>query len=570
MKKGLFTFVLHTHLPYVLGHGKWPHGTDWLNEAATECYIPLLRVMDQLANENIKPAITLGLTPILCAQLSHPTFEQHLDDYLQQKVLASANDETAFNNTGDSKAPLAAMWKDWYASARTDFHERYNRDLIGAFARHQEAGNIEIITCAATHGYLPLLGRDEAVRAQVKAGVESYKQTFGRQPAGIWLPECAYRPAYPWTHPVDYPGKRTFSRVGIEEVLYENGISYFVVDSHLLQGGKAVGAYIDRFDALKRLWGQFEKNYTQIDGEPKTPFKPYLVSGTGSSKAAAILVRDPNTALQVWSGEHGYPGDGQYLDFHKKHFPGGNRYWRVTSAKADLGDKLEYEPDRVQERIAENAGHFKDLVKKTLVDYHDANGKAGALIAPFDTELFGHWWFEGPQFIYHVCKWIAADPELQGTTGGKIVEEMPPSEIIAIPEGSWGEGGYHYIWLNEWTAWTWKHIYEAEDKMTELATQHGDNTDETMGRLLRQLARELLLLESSDWQFLISTWSARDYAESRIGIHDAAFRRLAAAIETYADTGQISEADLNYLAELEERDSAFADINPNWWVQKDA
>ncbi len=570
MENGLFTFVLHTHLPYVLGHGKWPHGTDWLNEAAIECYIPLLRVLDRLAAEGVKPAVTLGLTPVLCEQMTHPAFPAHIDEYLAQKIDASSHDEKWFAKTGDSKLPLAQMWRDWYTDIRRFFHEAYHRDLIGAFRRHQDAGNIEIITCAATHGYLPLLGSDEAVRAQVRIGVEAYKRHFGRAPAGIWLPECAYRPAYSWTHPVDFGGKRTFDRVGVEEVLWENGLSYFVVDSHLLQGGKAIGAYIDRFDALQRLWGQFEKAYTRIEGAPKTPRKTYLVSGKGGSKVAAIVVRDSETALQVWSGEYGYPGDAAYLDFHKKHFPGGNRYWRVTGHKVDLGDKLEYDPSAIAARLDENASHFKDIIQRSLAEYKIKTGEQGVLVAPFDTELFGHWWFEGPEFIYHVCKWVHDDPTIKPATAGEIMRAIPPSQIISIPEGSWGEGGYHYIWLNEWASWTWKHVYEAEDKLSELATRFADSTDELMGRLLRQLARELLLLEASDWQFLISTWSARDYAELRVGVHTDAGKRVAAMIEHYAANGDLPATDRTYLEELEERDSLFPDVDPKLWVRKNA
>ncbi|HPQ71446.1 MAG TPA: DUF1957 domain-containing protein [bacterium] len=565
MSLGKFTFVLHTHLPYVLGHGKWPHGTDWLNEAAVECYIPLLNVFNRLVDEGIKPAITIGLTPILCEQLAHPAFPEILNDYIDQKIEASVNDYEAFARTGDSKESLAAMWRDYFMAISRDFNEKYHRDIVGSFRKLQDDGHIEIITCAATHGYLPLLGSDEAVRAQVRTGVETYRKHFGKQPAGIWLPECAYRPSYAWTHPVDFPGKKTCDRAGVEEVLHENGISYFIVDSHLLEGGKPIGAYIDRFDALQRLWGQFEKAYTHIEGDPKTPRKSYLVSSRGGPKVAAILVRDTQTALQVWSGEYGYPGDGNYLDFHKKHFPGGNRYWRVTGAKVDLGDKKEYDPSIIAARLNENAGHFKDLIKKQLTAYRDEVGEAGILVAPFDTELFGHWWFEGPEFIYNVCKWVAADPDLEPATGGQMLQTNPPTEIIAIPEGSWGEGGYHYIWLNEWTEWSWKHIYLAETKMGELAEAFAASDDPTIKRLMKQLARELLLLEASDWQFLISTWSARDYAEMRLSVHDEYFKRLVGILDHYRANGGLSDADGNFLDELEAQDSVFADVDPLWW-----
>ena len=197
-------------------------------------------------------------------------------------------------------------------------------------------------------------------------------------------------------------------------------------------------------------------------------------------------------------------------------------------------------------------------------------GENGILVAPFDTELFGHWWFEGPEFLYHVCKWVDADPDLQPVTGGEMLQIKPPTEIISIPEGSWGEGGYHYIWLNKWTEWTWKHIYECEHTMTELATRHADSADETLQRLLKQLARELLMLESSDWQFLISTWSARDYAESRITVHFEGFNRMSEIIENYLRDGSLAATDLTYLEDLESRDPAFAHVNPKLWAKTNA
>ena len=564
MKAGKFTFILHTHLPYVLGHGRWPHGTDWLHEAGSECYVPILNVLNRLKAENVRPPLTIGLTPILCEQLTHPAFADQFDDYLQQKIDASRYDEEEFYRNGDSKAGLATMWKQYYTGIKADFDGWIERDIIGAYRKMMEAGMIEIITCAATHGYLPLLGSDEAVRAQVKGGVETHKKHFGVSPSGIWLPECAYRPAYEWTHPVDWEGKTTFMRAGLEEILYENGISYFIVDSHLLKGGKSIGAYIDRFEALKRLWGEFQKSYTQPEGPERTPRKAYLVSSTGGPKMAAILTRDAGTSLQVWSGEWGYPGDGQYLDFHKKHFPGGNRYWRVTSAKADLADKEEYNPGIVDSRIRENAGHFKDLVKSSLETYRKESGETGIMVAPFDTELFGHWWFEGPQFLYYACKWIHDDPDIEATTGGAMIQSDPPKDTIAIPEGSWGEGGYHFIWLNEWNEWTWKHIYESESRMVDLAERFAEADDALMQRLLTQMGRELWLLESSDWQFLISTWAARDYAEMRLSVHHNDFMKLAGIAETYGRSGDMNETDLHFLEETEARDSAFKP-DPKWW-----
>lgn len=566
--KGHFTLVLHAHLPYVLSHGRWPHGTDWLNEAAAETYLPLLRMFNQLLDEGILPKVTMGLTPILCEQLASPTFGKEFTRYCKNKIAASKKDRTEFRTLGDKhKTDLAAMWLDYYTGILKDFTETYQEDLIGAFRQLQDAGAIEIITCAATHGYLPLLGSDQAVAGQVKAGVRTYKKHFKRPPAGIWLPECAYRPAYTWDYPVEGFGG-PFDRAGVEEILYDNGIAYFIVDHHLLEGGKAIGTYAARFDALNKLWQTFSDQYTQIDGHPRSPCRSYFVSSREKGgKAVAILVRDPKTGLQVWSGEYGYPGDGQYLEFHKKHFPGGNRYWRVTGAKADLGDKQEYEPDKVEARIQENAGHYKELVKGTLLNHLEQTGQPGMLCAPYDAELFGHWWFEGPRFLYHTLKWIHEDPTIDMATGSEQLELHPPTEVLTLPEGSWGEGGYHFIWLNEYTGWTWKHIYRAEQILLSRLAEVNYKKDAEAGRILKQMARELLLLESSDWQFLISTFSARDYAESRLSIHWEDFQNLDRLLGRYLAEGQLTKKDDTLLKRIETRDDPFSDLDLSWWTK---
>jgi 1,4-alpha-glucan branching enzyme len=564
---GSFTFVLHSHLPYVIAHGKWPHGMDWLNEASAETYIPVLNVLNDLVEEGYSPKLTIGISPVLCEQLSDESFKREFSSYLETKIAAAENDIQEFSKHARKLLlQLAHMWKDYYGRIKSDFEERYNRDMISQFKKLQDAGHIEIITCAATHGYLPLLSQDTSVQAQIKQAVQSYTQSFGKPPQGIWLPECAYRPRYKWTPPVDTGlGRKSYLRKGVEEFLSENGIDYFIIDNALLKGGKAIGVYMDRFDALKTLWGQFQKEYSPRKEEiDKTPREVYLV-GTEGKKPVAIFTRDPDTGLQVWSGEWGYPGDGNYLDFHKKHFPGGHRYWKITSAKSDLADKWEYFPEDAQKRIPENASHYKDLIKSLLVDYQKKTKKKGIVCAPYDAELFGHWWFEGTQFLKLVLKSVADDPQIELTTCSSFLDEAKPTQVITIPEGSWGEGGYHYIWLNQWTQWTWKHIYEDEVRMQKLVQEFGHTEDDKLIHILKQLARELFLLQASDWQFLISTWSARDYAELRLSEHHQNFVRLAEMAEKYGRGEWVDEGEWTFLGDLEARDSLFEDVNFKWF-----
>ena len=568
--KGSFTFVLHTHLPYVIAHGRWPHGMDWLNEASAESYIPLLNILNELVEEGYSPKLTIGISPVLIEQLADESFKSEFSSYLHQKIEAAEQNIDEFQRySRRNLLNLALMWKDHYQKIKFDFEKKYNRDLVRVFKKLQDNGYIEIITCAATHGYLPLLSLDESVQAQIKLGAEIYKKYYDRKPKGIWLPECAYRPRYKWSPPVDSGSKEEgYLRKGIEEFLSENGIDYFIIDNALLRGGKAIGVYVDRFEALKQLWGRFEKEYQPREEEfDKTPREVYLVSSGEGKKPVAIFTRDPDTGLQVWSGEWGYPGDGNYLDFHKKHFPGGLRYWKVTSAKSDLADKLEYFPPDAQARIQENSSHFKGLIKGLLLKYNKETGKKGIVCAPYDCELFGHWWFEGPQFLKLVLKSIEEDPEVELTTCSQFLSEAKPTKVISIPEGSWGEGGYHYIWFNQWTEWTWRHIYEDEKRMQKLASEFGETKDDNLLKILKQAARELLLLQASDWQFLISTWSARDYAELRISEHHNNFNRLCDMAERYGRGQWVDPGEWTFLGDCEAKDKLFKDIKLEWFAK---
>ncbi len=564
MKKGYFAFVLHSHLPYVLGHGKWPHGTDWLNEAAAETYIPLLQACDSLMEQGISPKFTIGVSPVLCEQLAHNSFKSNFIDYLKHRFEAAASDAEEFHRTGqDDFLKLAHNWEAFYKLALSTFKGAYNQDIIAQFRRLQDGGHIEIITCAATHGYLPLLSQDESCQAQIKQAVASYRRYFGRNPRGIWLPECGYRPSYDWSAPVKIKGlPESYKRKGIEEFLSENGIEYFFIDSSTLKGGKAIGVYIDRFDALKTLWGKFEKQYKpRSEEQEKTPLSAYLVGSKDGQQPVGVFTRHPETSLQVWSGEWGYPGDSNYLDFHKKRFPGGHRYWKVTSSKSDLADKVIYDPDPIPDRLEENSTHFVNLVEQQLLNHFKKTGEPGIIVAPFDSELFGHWWFEGPVFLRKVLEKMAVSAEIGLCTVGEYYDMNKPSNVITLPEGSWGEGGFHYIWLNEWTEWTWKHIYEDELKMKELAGRY-KSAGELGKRIITQAARELMLLSASDWQFLISTWAARDYAEARITAHHEAFQQLARMVDR-ADN--LSEGELSCLIDLEQRDDIFPDLDPRWF-----
>ena len=563
---GYLTITLHAHLPYVINHGTWPHGLEWLLEAATETYLPLLRVLGRLEADGVALKANLNISPILLEQLAHPVFKAELPKYLQRKVDAALADEKYFLANGDLHlAETARHWIRYFEGAQTDFAS-FGQDIIKGFRHFNDTGAIEIITCAATHGYFPLLGTDESLVAQVKTGVATHRKHLGKQPRGIWAPECGYRPAGLWQTPVipadcDKPWA-PFERIGSEEAIYQGGIEYFFVDTHLVEESISYTPY----DLLAGAEGAEAEIHAA--GWLKTVYKPYIVEGPRSAEhRVCIFPRDPRTGLQVWSGDAGYPGDGLYLDFHKKRWPGGHRYWQVTDAKTEIGLKTPYCPERAAARTRSHAEHFVSVVFDTLKPNFDA-GRPPILTSPFDAELFGHWWHEGPLWLEHVARIVAQqDIPISMISCGDYLDAYPVQGSISIKEGSWGEKGSNYVWLNPDNSYTWTHIYSAEARVRDLATEGKWRDGATGERILKQLCRELLLLESSDWQFLITTGAARDYAEARFATHLEQFNTVDKAWNEFTAKGALSPTIEEQLVAIEVRDSVFAEIDPGLWVK---
>ena len=570
MHSGNFVLILHTHLPWVLHHGTAPHGVDWLNEAVAECYLPLLNVFNDLLNEGIRPGVTLDISPVLCEQLEHPDFKKAFIVYCDKMIEAARKDKEDFSHWGydPHHVWLTQFWEDWFTARKNDFLYKYDSSIIKGLKTLQDKGAIEIMTCGATHGYLPLLGYDKSVNLQIKAAVENYKKHFGREPRGCWLPECAYRPSYEWhTYiPVEpFHSKRL--RTGVEQILAAHGIKYFVTDEDLIHRITPVGVFVS--DDNSEFISVKSENYRQDMGNfDKSPLRIYNVSSSEKTEygTSAVFTRHQNISMQVWSGEVGYPGEPDYLDFHKKHVNSWLRYWRVTDTKADMMYKTLYHPDWIYDKADKQAMHFIHHVENTSNYDNHLTGKLSTVCTPFDTELFGHWWFEGPEFIRAVLRGLHNSPYVNAVTATEQLQTINPREVVALPEGSWGENNNHDVWSNEENTWTWECIYNDELRLNNLLEKFPiNNQNVNQKRISLQILRELMLLHSSDWQFLIHTQAARDYAEQRFTYHHSDFNRLCDLFEKYENPSEIFEEDLKYIEETEKRNSIFPELQLDWW-----
>jgi 1,4-alpha-glucan branching enzyme len=338
-------------------------------------------------------------------------------------------------------------------------------------------------------------------------------------------------------------------------MLAQHGLEYFVADSHLVAAGQPVFLYRD-YVAYRAA--TTEPATALPSGEPRSPYVPYRVASRGGTGSAIAFIRDPRSTLQVWSRDHGYPGEYYYLEFHKKHFPGGLRFWRISDSSGDLGSKQLYEPKIAAEKVGLQASHFVALVKDTL----EQAGTPALVCSPYDSELFGHWWFEGPSWLEHVAREMRR-ANIPLMTLGEALEEVTPHGPVALPEGSWGEGGDHRVWLNGDTEWTWDRVYSAEREWAE-HLRLGDAGSAELRRVLNQVSRELLLLQASDWQFLITTGAARDYAERRVAEHYAEFKRLSEMAHTLRGGEPLSIEAADTLRRLEREDFVFPDLDLAW------
>lgn len=502
--------VLHGHLPYV-HHPELtePLEEKWLFEALTECYLPLLGVFESLVKDGVYFRITLSLSPTLITMLTDPKIQERYLAHMQKSITLAKLEQQRLINDAEFQH-LA----DFYLEKLLQYEQQfkyYNCNLLEPLKQLQEQGFLEIITTCATHGYLPLMKNMTSWRAQVETALDLYTMHFGRPSPGIWLPECAYTP-------------------GVEEVLRKNHIAYFFVDHHGIANSR--------------------------------PAPVYGIFAPVSTRDGVIAFgRDPDSSRQVWDRHGGYPGDPYYREFYRDigydldinylspFLPAGNirvdtgfKYYRITGSGPH---KKPYQPGMARERAAWHAEDFVNRRRRQLELAARSMSRRPLTVAPYDAELFGHWWFEGPSWLDNLCRKTSADVSLQMITPLEYLQEYPENQIVELPMSSWGAGGYNQFWLNQSTDWVYKHLHQAEDKMSELADSH-PKAGELKKRCLNQAARELLLAQSSDWTFIIHSDTAVDYAAKRLNNHIGRFNILANML----NSGKIEE---KILSEIEAR-----------------
>lgn len=518
--KGYFALVLHAHLPFVR-HPEYDRflEEDWFYEALTETYLPLLEVFEGLARDGVAFRATISLSPTLLSMMTDPLLQQRYVRYLDERLEALAHERR--RTQGDPYFhPVVLFYSERYAQLRRRFVEQDGLDVTRAFRALADAGHLEILTCAATHGYLPLLAvNEESLYAQLSMAIRTHRRLLGRHPRGIWLPECGYKP-------------------GLDRILAEFGLEFFFLDSHGL-----------------------------LNADPRPKYGVHVPIRTPAGPAA--FGRDYESSKQVWAAEEGYPGDFVYREFyrdagfdvHEPHIQKllhagipsftGLKYHRITG-KTDW--KEPYHPGWARERAATHAGHFlfnRQLQVRWLASFFD---RPPIIVAPYDAELFGHWWFEGPQWIDFLMRKLAYDQdEVQAITPSVYLDRIGELQPASPPECSWGAGGFHEVWLNGSNDWIYPYLHAAAERMGALV-QRFPEADGLLRWALDQAARELLLAQASDWPFIMKTGTSVDYAVRRFKTHLHRFHRCAEMAERNA-------YDEPYLREVTARDSLFPDMD---------
>lgn len=501
--------MLHAHLPWVRqpDHERFLE-ESWLFECVLETYLPLLIVLEGWKRDGIQARIALSISPTLCAMLEDELLQSRLGRRLDQ-LLELCGREVIRTTLDRATHAVARFYFDRLLSFKTRLQD-LGFDLISEFKHHQDEERLELATTSATHALLPLLLRHpRSLQAQIGTACAEHQRHFGRPPSGFWLPECAWDP-------------------GLEALLLQAGIRWFVIES------SAAGP------------GAFPE--------------PILTPG-----GLTAFPRDPQTARLVWSREAGYPGDPRYREFFRDagfdldrdHVAAchpsplhrgftGIKYHAITGRTPD---KRTYRREDAVLAVRAQAAHFTASLRAR----HESStsDRQPIWMCPYDAELFGHWWFEGPEFLDAV---VRAGTETTNPicfqTPSTWLEDRSPRQRSMPSASTWGEGGDLRVWINERNAWMRPLLEATQSRMEEMASSFPVRPVGLQTRAWDQAVRELMLAQSSDWPFMLREDVAAEFPKARFNAHLEACRELLAQIEF----GRIDESSLS---RLERSDNLF-------------
>ncbi|CAN5423476.1 glycoside hydrolase family 57 protein [soil metagenome] len=465
---GTCCLVLHTHLPWVAHAGAWPVGEEWLHQAFTSSWRRVIDVCQRLAAEGRRDLLTLGITPTVAAMLDDPYCLTQIHQWTGNWILRA--EELA--SSSDHHLRELAHFEQ--AAARDCLINIEDRWLYGGspiLRRLSEDSVLELLGGPVAHPFLPLLD-DRLVAHTLRTGSDDARLRWGTRPVGIWSPECGYRP-------------------GLEQIFAAQGIGHLLVDGPALKGRTSQVHPIGATDVV-------------------------------------CFGRDLEVTYRVWSPKSGYPGKAAYRDFHTFDHASGFRPARVTSRRIPPQDKAPWDPVAAQAQARRDAVDFVDVVRRRLVDLAAETGRRAITVAAFDTELFGHWWYEGPVWLEQVLRLLPL-AGVRVTTLRAAAQAGHVGAPVELPASSWGTG-------KDWRVWAGPQVADIVDAAETLGKQLLSTVDARpttlRDRRLDQLCREAYLALASDWAFMVSKNSAADYARSRIATHSARFERLRQALDT--------------------------------------
>ncbi|WP_019421403.1 1,4-alpha-glucan branching protein domain-containing protein [Paenibacillus sp. OSY-SE] len=495
--QGQIALILHAHLPYVR-HPHRPNSLEerWFFEAMMETYLPLIDVFRRLEQDNVPFRITMTLSPTLLSMMEDKLMQSRFEEHLKTSIRL-ARSETKRLRTNNELQNVAALylerWLKWL-----HMYRQCGGRVIEWFRHFVQKGWLECITCAATHAFLPLIKHPVLAHAQIEIGAREHERLLGQRPEGIWLPECAYSPE-------------------LSPLLQASGIRYFMVDHHGL-----------------------------LTAQPQPHRLQYAPAMTEDGVFA--FARDPESSHQVWSSYEGYPGDCDYREYYRDigfdlgwndeaewnyirpyiledgaRLNTGMKYYRITGAGSD---KTPYRLDWALHKVREHAKHFLDSRERQLVQAQSWMDRAPIVVCPYDAELFGHWWFEGPLWVEALFREQHARGEqheqrTKFVAPSDYIAAYPDSEQTDLTFSSWGRGGYADVWLQERNDWIYKHLHHAEDRLLQYAQRLRDSWGfrPVQERIMNMALKEWMLAASSDWAFILDAGTVTEYAAERTRQH---------------------------------------------------